>query len=117
VSGVATADAPCSVLSFFISYVNHVFLPAVFWCRVNARFNFMPFNHFKPNESWLSNYNFAISYGDLAFTGSHSDETSWLPNTEMTKPCEVSDETSTYILRRLYPTESFYISSAISRSI
>jgi len=28
-------------------------------------------------------------------TGSPSDETPWLPNKEMTKPCEVSDETST----------------------
>ena len=28
-------------------------------------------------------------------TGSPSDETHWLPNKEMTKPCEVSDETST----------------------
>jgi hypothetical protein len=28
-------------------------------------------------------------------TGSPSDETLWLPNKEMTKPCEVSDETST----------------------
>ena len=27
--------------------------------------------------------------------GSPSDETPWLPNTDMTKPCEVSDETST----------------------
>jgi len=28
-------------------------------------------------------------------TGSPSDETHWLPNKEMTKLCEVSDETST----------------------
>jgi hypothetical protein len=28
-------------------------------------------------------------------TGSPNDETLWLPNKEMTKPCEVSDETST----------------------
>jgi len=28
-------------------------------------------------------------------TGSPNDETPWLPNKEMTKPCEVSDETST----------------------
>jgi hypothetical protein len=28
-------------------------------------------------------------------TGRPSDETTWLPNKEMTKPCEVSDETST----------------------
>ena len=28
-------------------------------------------------------------------TGRLSDETPWLPNKEMTKPCEVSDETST----------------------
>ena len=28
-------------------------------------------------------------------TGSPSDETPWLPNKEMTKPSEVSDETST----------------------
>ena len=28
-------------------------------------------------------------------TGRPSDETLWLPNKEMTKPCEVSDETST----------------------
>ncbi len=30
-------------------------------------------------------------------TGSPNDETPWLPNKEMTKPCEVSDETSTNI--------------------
>ena len=37
-----------------------------------------------------------ISYGDcvpVALVA--SDETLWLPNKEMTKPCEVSDETST----------------------
>ncbi len=28
-------------------------------------------------------------------TGSPNDETLWLPNKEMTKPCEVIDETST----------------------
>ena len=34
-----------------------------------------------------------IFYGDLLST--LSDETLWLPNKETTKPCEVSDETST----------------------
>jgi hypothetical protein len=32
-------------------------------------------------------------------TGSPSDETNWLPNKEMSKLCEVSDETST----KLFP--------------
>ena len=32
-------------------------------------------------------------------TGSPNDETLWLPNKEMTKPCEVSDETSTNLSR------------------
>ena len=46
-------------------------------------------------------------------TGRPSDETPWLHNKEMTKPCEVSDETSisygyiVYIVR-LYPIVHSY---------
>ena len=34
-------------------------------------------------------------------TGSPSDETKWLPNKEMSKLCEVSDETSTKLVPAL----------------
>ncbi len=36
----------------------------------------------------------SLTVGEIR-TGSHNDETLWLPTKEMTKPCEVSDETST----------------------